>query len=184
MIIDNPDDLKKCSHIVMPGVSAWNTTMQSVNRFKNPDTLLDCVFNKKLPFLGVCVGMQILASSSEEGSMDGLKWIEGKVRRLPVDQMPQNNSFLGPKLPHMGWNTIMDNTNTGLMARLPETPEFYFLHSYFFDASNKGTIIALSKHIGFNFPVVVQNENIFGVQFHPEKSHINGKMLLENFSNL
>ena len=184
MIIDNPDDLKNCSHIIMPGVSAWDTTMQSVNRFKKTDTLLDCVFNKKLPFLGVCVGMQILASSSEEGSMDGFKWIDGKVRRLPVDQMPQNNSFLGPKLPHMGWNTVMGNTNTDLMARLPENPEFYFLHSYFFEAANINNIAAKAKYIGFNFPVVVQNENIFGVQFHPEKSHINGKILLENFSNL
>uniref|UniRef100_UPI0040487B90 imidazole glycerol phosphate synthase subunit HisH n=1 Tax=Algoriphagus sp. TaxID=1872435 RepID=UPI0040487B90 len=181
-IINAPEDLKNCSHILMPGVSAWDTTMQSVNKFK--ETLLTCVFNNKVPFLGVCVGMQILASTSEEGKMDGLKWIDGNVRRLPVDRLPQNETFSGPKLPHMGWNTVVTDKQTELMARLPENPEFYFLHSYFFDANNKDNIVATSEHIGFNFPVVVQNENIFGLQFHPEKSHINGKMLLENFSNL
>jgi glutamine amidotransferase len=184
MIIDNPNDLKNCSHILMPGVSAWDTTMHSVNRFKNTDALFDCVFNKKIPFLGICVGMQILASTSEEGSINGLNWIDGDVRRLPIDALPHRENFLGPKLPHMGWNSIIANRNTDLMAGLPEKPEFYFLHSYFFDAVNINNIVATATHIGFNFPVVVQNENVFGVQFHPEKSHFNGKLLLENFSNL
>ncbi len=183
-IINDPADLKLCSHILMPGVSAWDTTMKSLNKFKETGTLMECVFNKKIPFLGVCVGMQILSSTSEEGSMPGLNWIEGSVRRLPVENMPYKGNYLGPKLPHMGWNTVMDRTNIDLMARLPENPEFYFLHSYFFDAVNSNNIAATAKHIDFNFPVIVQNENIFGVQFHPEKSHINGKILLENFSNL
>jgi len=181
-IINAPEELKQCSHIIMPGVSAWDTTMQSVNKFK--DVLLTCVFSYNMPFLGVCVGMQILASTSEEGTIDGLKWIDGNVRRLPVDRLPQKEHFLGPKLPHMGWNTVVTGKQTNLMERLPENPEFYFLHSYFFDANNKDNIIATAGHIGFNFPVVVQKKNIFGVQFHPEKSHINGKILLENFSNL
>lgn len=183
-IINDPADLKLCSHILMPGVSAWDTTMKSLNKFKETGTLMECVFNKKIPFLGVCVGMQILSSTSEEGSLPGLNWIEGSVRRLPVENMPYKENCLGPKLPHMGWNTVMDRTNIDLMARLPENPEFYFLHSYFFDAVNSNNIAATAKHIDFNFPVIVQNENIFGVQFHPEKSHINGKILLENFSNL
>jgi glutamine amidotransferase len=181
-IINNPEELKYCSHILMPGVSSWDTTMQSVNKFK--DVLWTSVFNNKIPFLGVCVGMQILASTSEEGNMDGMNWVDGKVRRLPVDRLPQNDHFLGPKLPHMGWNTVITEKQMGLMARLPENPEFYFLHSYFFDAYDKHNIVGTATHIGFNFPVVVENENIFGVQFHPEKSHINGRMLLENFSNL
>lgn len=181
-IINAPEELKYCSHIVMPGVSAWNTTMQSIDKFK--DVLLAYVFNNKVPFLGVCVGMQVLALSSEEGTMDGLNCIDGNVKKLPVDQLPQNEYFSGPKLPHMGWNTVLIGKQTDLMERLPENPEFYFLHSYYFDANNKDNIVATAEHIGFRFPVVVQNNNIFGVQFHPEKSHINGKMLLENFSNL
>ena len=181
-IINAPEELIHCSHILMPGVSAWDTTIKSLNKFK--DVLFTCVFNNKVPFLGVCVGMQILASTSEEGTTDGLKWIDGNVRRLPVDGLLQNEYLLGPKLPHMGWNTLVANKQSDLMARLPENPEFYFLHSYFFEANKKDNIVATASHIGFNFPVVIQNENIFGVQFHPEKSHINGKLLLENFSNL
>ncbi len=181
-IINAPEELKHCSHILMPGVSAWDTTMSSVDKFK--DELFTCILNNNVPFLGVCVGMQILASTSEEGAMDGLKWIDGNVRRLPVVQQFQNEHFLGPQLPHMGWNTLVQFKQTDLLQRLPENPEFYFLHSYFFDVVNKDNIIAKAQHIGFNFPVVVQNKNIFGVQFHPEKSHVNGKILLENFSNL
>jgi glutamine amidotransferase len=182
IIINEPEDLICCSHILMPGVSAWDTTMHSVNRFK--DVLREYVINKKKPFLGVCVGMQILASSSEEGTLDGLDWIEGYVRKLPIDRMPLCNNNLGPKLPHMGWNFITAEANCPLMSRLPENSEFYFLHSYFFDATKNENIKVTTNHIGFKFPVVIQNENIFGVQFHPEKSHINGKILLENFSNL
>lgn len=182
IIVNDPEDIKNCSHIIMPGVSAWDTTMQSVNKFK--DTLLNCVFTNRTPFLGVCVGMQILASTSEEGTIEGLKWIDGNIRRLPEEPSPQTEDFLGPKLPHMGWNTVVSKKNTDLMARLPKNPEFYFLHSYFFDARINDNIITTAEHNGFSFPAIVQNENIFGVQFHPEKSHINGKMLLENFSNL
>ena len=181
-IINAPEELKLCSHILMPGVSAWDTTMPSLDKFK--DELLTCVFNNNVPFLGVCVGMQILASTSEEGTVDGLNLIDGKVRRLPVDRLFQDEEFSGPKLPHMGWNSIVTCKQTELMERLPENSEFYFLHSYFFDVVNEDNIIAKVDHIGFNFPVVVQNKNIFGVQFHPEKSHVNGKILLENFSNL
>jgi glutamine amidotransferase len=182
MIINETEDLKCCSHILMPGVSAWDTTMHSVNRFK--DVLQDYVFSKKKPFLGVCVGMQILATSSEEGALGGLGWIEGSVRKLPIDTTPSYNNYLGPKLPHMGWNFVTADSNCPLMSRLPENSEFYFLHSYFFDATKNENIEASTDHIGFKFPVVIQNENIFGVQFHPEKSHINGQILLENFSNL
>jgi glutamine amidotransferase len=181
-IISNPSDLKICSHILMPGVSAWNTTMQSVNRFK--DVLTDYVLSKKIPFLGVCVGMQILASNSEEGTTGGLGWIQGSVKRLPFDKVALYDNFSGPKLPHMGWNLVSTSDNNPIMARLPKNPEFYFLHSYFFDATKSNNIVASTDHIGFKFPVIIQHENIFGVQFHPEKSHINGKILLENFSNL
>ena len=128
--------------------------------------------------------MQILASLSEEGNCQGLNWIHGDVKKLPLDQVLQNNNFNRPKLPHMGWNTLSSIKNSELTKGLSEKSEFYFLHSYFFDAINRDNVIANSEHNSFEFPVIVQNENIFGVQFHPEKSHINGKILLENFSNL
>jgi len=182
VIINNPEELKICSHIIMPGVSAWNTTMKSVEKFR--DALFSCVINKKIPFLGVCVGMQILASTSEEGLSGGLNWVCGNVKRLPTNQIPDNLNFVGPKLPHMGWNTVTPNGKIDLMNGLPEKPEFYFLHSYYLDSANHDNVIATAEHNFFRFPVIVQNENIYGVQFHPEKSHINGKILLDNFTNL
>ncbi len=182
IIINEPAELKHCSHIIMPGVSAWDTTMQSVNGFK--DTLHSCVMDKKIPFLGVCVGMQILASSSGEGTCEGLCLIDGKVKKLPIDMSPENDNLVGPKLPHMGWNTIQNERKTDLTTGLPENPEYYFLHSYYFDAQKADDVVATAKHNFFDFPVIVQKENIFGVQFHPEKSHINGRKLLENFSKL
>lgn len=182
MTINDPEDLKLCSHIIMPGVSSWDTTMQSVNRFR--DVLITQVINNKVPFLGVCVGMQILASTSEEGTCDGLNWIEGKVMKLPTDLIADNPDFLGPKLPHMGWNSVNSNEKADLMKGLPQNPEFYFLHSFYFEASNKEDVISTAEHNFFKFPVIVQNDNIFGVQFHPEKSHMNGKMLLDNFTKL
>jgi len=182
IIVMNLKDLDTCSHILMPGVSAWDTTMKSVENFR--DALIHSVFIQKKPFLGVCVGMQILASLSEEGNCQGLNWINADVKKLPSDQVLQNNNFNGPKLPHMGWNTLSSIKNSELTKGLSEKSEFYFLHSYFFDAANRDNIIANSEHNSFEFPVIVQNENIFGVQFHPEKSHNSGKTILNNFAQL
>ncbi len=182
IIINDPADLKGCSHIIMPGVSAWDTTMSSIKQFK--DTLSEYVFIKKIPFLGVCVGMQILAETSQEGTVGGLGWINGNVRQLPTDYIQKDIHFLGPKLPHMGWNTLKINLDSPLMKGLPENSEFYFLHSYFFEAMDLMNVVGTTEFNGFRFPVIIQNENIFGVQFHPEKSHTNGINLLDNFSNL
>jgi len=113
-----------------------------------------------------------------------LNWINADVKKLPSDQVLQNNNFNGPKLPHMGWNTLSSIKNSELTKGLSEKSEFYFLHSYFFDAANRDNIIANSEHNSFEFPVIVQNENIFGVQFHPEKSHNSGKTILNNFAQL
>ena len=181
-VIRAPEDLLHCSHILMPGVSAWDTTMPAINRYR--EILETCIHVNKVPFLGVCVGMQILGSFSEEGTVNGLDWIDGEVRKLPVNGNFFNSNKRGPKLPHMGWNTVVACTASPLMDRLPKDSEFYFLHSYYFDATNSDTIIAKSEHLGYKFPVVVQNNNIFGVQFHPEKSHDSGKIILENFSKL
>jgi glutamine amidotransferase len=183
LIIENPEELDQCSHIIMPGVSAWDTTMSTIGRFK--DALSDYVLNKKIPFLGVCVGMQILAMDSEEGTYTGLDLVAGNVRKLPfrVDIL-EKEYHLGPILPHMGWNNIEIKRDVPLLSGLGEKPEFYFLHSYYFDATNQESIISTASYNRFEFPVIIQNENVFGVQFHPEKSHTNGKLILDNFSKL
>ncbi len=181
-IITNSHELESCSHIIMPGVSAWDTTMRSVDKFR--DTLINCVITHKKPFLGVCVGMQILSSFSEEGTTEGLNWINGKVKKLPIEQIYNTENYTGPKLPHMGWNNILTIKNSDLTKGLPENSEFYFLHSYYFEAIKEENVIANAQHMFFNFPVIIQNQNIFGVQFHPEKSHTCGRIILNNFSKL
>jgi glutamine amidotransferase len=182
IIISNPKDLDSCSHVIMPGVSAWDTTMKSVQNFHQD--LLKNVINKNKPFLGVCVGMQILASYSDEGSFEGLNWISGKVKKLPNVQVLEKDDFLGPVLPHMGWNNVSIMKDSQITKDLPENSEFYFLHSYFFDIVEEEDVIAKTEFNSYAFPVIVQKENIFGVQFHPEKSHEFGKTLLSNFANL
>ena len=132
--------------------------------------------SKKVPVLGVCVGFQIMAKSSEEGSLDGLGWINATVKKfdLDVSRYP---------LPHMGWNEIEINKKNSLVHQLPENPEFYFLHSYYVKCENQDDIIAQTKY-DKNFVSLANYENIYGCQPHPEKSHQNGIRFLQNFGEL
>ena len=179
IIINKPEDLNKCTHIIMPGVSAWDTTLKFIGRFR--DELYKCVIENEVPFLGVCVAMQILATSGEEGIQNGMDWISGKVKRIPTKI---NNTNFGPGLPHMGWNVVQHDDKSSLMNGMPKKPEFYFLHSYYFDCTDSSNVIATTEHNSFKFPVIVKNKNIYGIQFHPEKSHNNGKIILDNFAKL
>ena len=180
IIINNPEDLKRCTHIIMPGVSAWDTTLKSIEYFR--EELYKCIIENKIPFLGVCVAMQILATNGEEGKQNGMDWIRGIVKKLPTNEV--DDLYVGPKLPHMGWNVVIHDNKSDLMKGMPENPEFYFLHSYYFHCFNSDNVIASVKHNSFKFPVIVKNENIYGIQFHPEKSHKNGKLILDNFAKL
>jgi glutamine amidotransferase len=128
--------------------------------------------------LGVCVGMQILAGSSEEGNLSGLGWIEGRVRRFDETKLHQP-----PRLPHMGWNDVVPKRGAGLFAGLEQDSRFYFLHSYYFDCASNDNVLATSEY-GIAFGSAVRSENIYGVQFHPEKSHDYGVRLLKNFAEL
>ncbi len=180
-IITNSHELESCSHIIMPGVSAWDTTMRSVDKFR--DTLINCVITHKKPFLGVCVGMQILSSFSEEGTTEGLNWINGKVKKIPTEHIANSDIYIGPKLPHMGWNSIDINKESVLFENIDIEVGFYFLHSYYFECENITDILATTQY-GETFASAVCHENVYGIQFHPEKSHHNGISLLKNFSRL
>ena len=132
------------------------------------------VINKK-PFLGICVGMQLLAEFGfENGKHEGLGWIKGSIKKINVDNL---------KLPHMGWNNIRIVNNFYKMKFSEENKDFYFVHSYFFDCFDKANIIGLTNY-GLNFPSIVGKENIYGVQFHPEKSSDQGLELIKNFISL
>ena len=166
------NDVKNSTHIVLPGQGAFSTCM---NGLKKTDGLIDELSEfaliKKKPFLGICVGMQMLAKKSEEnGDHEGLGWIDGQIKLLPGDNL---------KLPHMGWNLVMP-TNSKYNNLISTKNDYYFVHSYYFDCANKDNILAETKY-GTNFASIVGKENIYGVQFHPEKSSSQGLNLLKEF---
>lgn len=168
-------DLEQAEKIVLPGVGAFDYAIDKLNRSGMRDTLDQLVLEKKIPVLGICVGMQILAHSSEEGVLPGLKYIDAVVKKFP-----ENTGF---NLPHMGWNDVHPVTSDSIFSGLGVNPLFYFLHSYYFVCKNQGDILATADYVG-EFTCAASHENIFGVQFHPEKSHHYGIQLLENFSKL
>jgi glutamine amidotransferase len=132
----------------------------------------------KVPIIGICVGMQILAESSEEGKLPGLCYIRGKVRKMDTSLLNQK-----PKLPHLGWNSIKIARKNALLKDIDSELGFYFLHSYYFECENQEDILTTSNY-GKPFPSAINHDNVYGIQFHPEKSHQNGINLLHNFAKL
>lgn len=178
IIATKPDDLKNAKKVILPGVGAFDYAMDRLNKSGMRQTLDEIVMNQYVPVLGICVGMQMLAASSEEGILPGLGWINGKV--LKFDQAIFTQST---HLPHMGWNDVKPATNNSLFKDLETEARFYFLHSYYFSCNNRENILAITDY-GGEFASVVNSENIFGVQFHPEKSHQWGIQLLRNFAEM
>ena len=138
------------------------------------DVLNKKVLDEKVPILGICVGMQMLAHSSEEGILKGLSWIPGKVRKFDKNLIPDK-----PKIPHLGWNSIVTINECSLFKDIDPETGFYFMHSYYFECFDEASVIAKTNY-GKTFHSAVNSENIYGVQFHPEKSHDNGIQLLKN----
>jgi len=172
-------DLEYATHLILPGVGNFDRAIQKFNNSEIKLPLQDLVLGLKIPLLGVCVGMQMLADGSDEGTLSGLGWIPGWVRAIS-----KNKESCKLSLPHMGWNDLYLKKNNLLFSNLnSEFLKFYFLHSYYFDAKEKENILA-TTHYGFNFSSVVSHQNIYGVQFHPEKSHKWGEQLLKNFSKI
>lgn len=172
------DDLKGATKIILPGVGAFDHAMSKLHHSGIRETLDQLVVDQQVPVLGICVGMQILARSSEEGILPGLGWIDGIVKKFDV-------SFLQSKtqLPHMGWNTIHPTNLDPLLVNFGSGSRFYFLHSYYFHCHQQSDTIATTEY-GIEFTSAVGNKNIYGVQFHPEKSHHWGIQLLKNFADL
>lgn len=177
-IASRPDDLKNATKIILPGVGAFDYAMERVQKSGMKEMLNDLVLQQQLPVLGVCVGMQILAMSSEEGSLSGLGWIEGEVKKFDTSALAR-----GTLLPHMGWNNISPTRDDKLFHGLDIGSRFYFLHSYYYHCHHPDNEIAVTDYGGL-FTCAVKSGNIYGVQFHPEKSHQNGMQILKNFGNL
>jgi imidazole glycerol-phosphate synthase subunit HisH len=175
--IKRSEDLDMVSKIILPGVGAFDHAMSSLNESGLRESLDHAVLKMRLPTLGICVGMQIMANSSEEGDLSGLGWIPGSVKRFDVNII--NNV---PKVPHMGWNEIVLSDNK-LLKLIDPKLGFYFLHSYYFDAQYEKSVIA-KTYYSHEFDCAVNIDNVFAVQFHPEKSHDNGIQLFKNFLDI
>ena len=171
IISNDVNEIKDSTHIVLPGQGAFSTCMNGLKNIKGLiDELYNHAINKKKPFLGICVGMQMLANKSEEkGFHQGLGWIEGKIKKLPDTNL---------KMPHMGWNIVKPITNNNNLIQKPE--DYYFVHSYYFECAQRENILAETQY-GINFSSIVAKENIYGVQFHPEKSSSQGLNLIKKF---
>jgi imidazole glycerol-phosphate synthase subunit HisH len=169
-------ELKSADRYVLPGVGAFDTTMRTLRDSGLVSLLSDEVMVNGKKIMGVCVGMQILGDSSDEGTLPGLGWIPGHIRRIDPSTLP-----IRPKLPHMGWNSIKLIGNSALFDGVDAERGFYFLHSYYFDAVNPGNVVATVNY-GNELTCGVVAENVFGFQFHPEKSHANGMAVFRNFS--
>ncbi len=168
-------EIDKASKLILPGVGAFDNAIQSLHERGLIDVLNQKVLGDRTPILGICLGMQLLGTKSEEGIMNGLGWIDAKTIRF---QMGSN----GLKIPHMGWNTVEIKGDPGIFMGIDE-PRFYFVHSYHM-VSNVVSDVLTTTHYGYDFVSSVHHDNIWGTQFHPEKSHKFGMRLFSNFAEL
>jgi imidazole glycerol-phosphate synthase subunit HisH len=176
-VVNTPNELNDVSKIILPGVGAFDKAVTSFQNSGLQEPILDMVLNKNVPLLGICIGMHLLANASEEGALDGLGLIAGKVRKLNTDRakMP---------LPHMGWNSVNITKNSDpLFKNIDDQSEFYFLHSYYFETIARENVISTFEYCG-DYPCGIRLGNIWGIQFHPEKSHHAGETLLKNFGEI
>lgn len=172
------EDLVGANKLILPGVGAFDHAIKLLDQSGMRPVLETLVLKEKVPVLGICVGMQILATSSQEGRLPGLGWVPGKVRSFRSDERSANLP-----LPHMGWNDVQPKSGSPIFVGLESDARFYFLHSYFFEC-NEPSHLAATASYGLNFSCAVSAGNVYGVQFHPEKSHHFGAQLLKNFAEL
>jgi glutamine amidotransferase len=164
--------IRESTHLVLPGVGAFGACMNRIHESLPLTTIEEEVFGKKKPFLGICVGLQVLADTGFEfGEHKGLGWIPGSVRKLEAGDLP---------LPHIGWNDIHMVRPCPLLEHFQDKQDFYFVHSYVFAPTKEKHIVATTTY-GENFPSILNHDNIYGVQFHPEKSQKAGMLLIRNY---
>lgn len=176
-IIENPEDFDLVDKIVLPGVGHFGKAMDNLRALSLLDPLNEAVLSNHKPILGICLGMQLMCRHSEEGDSDGLGWFDANIFRLKVD-----DDTLNYKVPHIGWNSVSFDPAHPLMKNIAPEGLFYFVHSFCAAANTPDTLnTTIYKH---PFSSALGRDHIFGVQYHPEKSHQNGIHLLQNFLNI
>ena len=174
IISSQKKDILNASKLILPGVGHFKKAMNSLRELDLIDCLNEAVIKKGTPVLGICLGMQLMATRSEEGDVAGLGWIEGEIVKFAVED------FLKFKVPHTGWNQIIKIKGSILMRNVPDLSELYFVHSYHWKSESKESVLNETEY-EYKFASALEKNNIFGVQYHPEKSHDVGDIILENF---
>ena len=177
IISSDINEIEKAEKILLPGVGAFDAAISKIDELNLRPVLTYMAKEKKVPFLGICLGMQLLTESSEEGVLKGLNFVPAKTIKF---KFPENSDL---KIPHMGWNLVSKKTESVLTENFTDEFRFYFVHSYHVKCDNPINSI-LTTNYGYEFDSAIQNENVFGAQFHPEKSHKYGMQLLSNFANI
>jgi imidazole glycerol-phosphate synthase subunit HisH len=176
VLTKNKEDIERADKIILPGVGAFDHGMASLKSTGLLDILNKKALKEKVPVLGICLGMQLLTNKSEEGNEKGLEWINADTVKFILKPDSAN------KIPHMGWNYVKIKKPSPLFNS-KEPQKFYFVHSYYVKCNEQNDVIATCEH-ETEFTCALQHDNIFGVQFHPEKSHKYGMSLLQNFYKL
>ncbi|WP_169777288.1 imidazole glycerol phosphate synthase subunit HisH [Campylobacter mucosalis] len=176
-LISTIDHFTNVNKIILPGVGSFDYAMISLEKSGMRSRLDELVLEKNIPVLGICVGMQMFAKSSQEGIEKGLGWIDGVVKKFDTVK------FENLLLPHMGWNNLKIKKQDEILNGLDQNPRFYFLHSFYFECADKNDVLAYANY-GENFGCVIKHKNIYAMQCHPEKSHHNGLKFLKNFGEL
>ena len=176
-ISSTEEEIADAEKLILPGVGAFDYGMSQLSAAPYYETLNKRVLEDKIPVLGICLGAQLLTEGSEEGELPGLGWIKGKTIKFREEKMDKSL-----KVPHMGWNEVETQKDSKLFEDMFEEPRFYFVHTYHIKCEEEKDVLVRSTY-GYNFIAGVENENVVGVQFHPEKSHKFGLKLLTNFAN-
>jgi glutamine amidotransferase len=176
IVTSNVELINSADKLILPGVGHFLTGMNRLKEKGIIDILFKKVIIEKTPILGICLGMQLLTKYSEEGNCEGLSWIDAETVKFQLTDIRR-------KIPHMGWNSIKQMKDSPLLKEIPGNSNYYFVHSYYVRCNDPADVLTTSFY-GFEFTSAIQKDNIFGTQFHPEKSHEWGEKLLNNFLNL
>lgn len=177
LVSSSADEVSKADKIILPGVGHFGTAMSNLKRLDLIHALNEAVLEKQKPILGICLGMELMAEAGEEGDVAGLGWLDAEAVKFDISDTGRY------KLPHMGWNHVQIKKDSRLMSHIGDLSEFYFAHSYYLKITDPSDVLSETQY-EMAFASAIEKGNIFGVQFHPEKSHDAGVQVLKNFIEL